>query len=542
MGLAKTVLRDARMLARVLSQILAICLCALTVTLTPSALHAQDLSGVTEIPDPQVNLRQIRIISQSPTGVVLEISFYPRMPVYRVLRELNERLAGRTKFEIMFENARQVTTSSELPLRGLVELVEISTDETRDLTIGFTTSDPSLISAAQVRKDAIHVTLERVPQRDSSSFGDFGERAARRADDGDGEFDSFEPRDDFDRQSEEFELIMLKYADVSEVVGLLTEGITVRPNNTLIRRQPGFGSIGQGSGNNSGDADDPNENQPLGESVDRNLAINRRLNAIWVRGTRAEIERVRAQIDAIDVPVDSVILETEFVELTETGSRNLGLEIGNITSGQVITGSLRRGESVALELDPNQIQESFSLQAALYAQIQKGEGRIISKPRISAQSGATAKIITGDSLPILTSITLAGVDAVSEQVNYVNVGVTLQIAPRVSPDGFVTSKIFTVVSSVTGFSQGFPTISQREAETSASVRDGQSFVIGGLIQETDLTSVSKIPLLGDIPFLGELFKREASNSSKTELYIIITPHIVRHGEQIEVSQTVNRSR
>ena len=112
------------------------------------------------------------------------------------------------------------------------------------------------------------------------------------------------------------------------------------------------------------------------------------------------------------------------------------------------------------------------LQAAIYAQVQRGEGRIVSRPRIAAQSGSTAKIITGDALPILTSITLSGVNAVSQQVQYVNVGVTLQIAPRVSSDGFVTSQIYGVVSSVTGYSQGYPTISQREAETSASVRDG----------------------------------------------------------------------
>jgi general secretion pathway protein D len=106
--------------------------------------------------------------------------------------------------------------------------------------------------------------------------------------------------------------------------------------------------------------------------------------------------------------------------------------------------------------------------------------------------------------------------------------VTLQIAPRVSTDGFVTSQIYGVVSSVTGVSQGYPTISQREAETSASVRDGETFVIGGLTQDNVLTTKSKIPLLGDIPLAGQLFRVERSTRSKTELYIVITPHIVRH--------------
>ena len=85
----------------------------------------------------------------------------------------------------------------------------------------------------------------------------------------------------------------------------------------------------------------------------------------------------------------------------------------------------------------------------------------------------------------------------------------------------------TVVSSVTGFSQGYPTISQREASTSATVRDGEAFVIGGLTQEADLKHRSKIPILGDAPLLSALFDTENSTRSKTDLYIVVTPHIVR---------------
>ena len=163
----------------------------------------------------------------------------------------------------------------------------------------------------------------------------------------------------------------------------------------------------------------------------------------------------------------------------------------------------------------------------------KGNGRIVSKPRIAAQSGSTAKIITGDALPILTAITLSGVNGVSQQVQYVNVGVTLQIAPRVSADGFVTSHVYAVVSSVTGFSQGYPTISQRQAETSATVRDGDSFVIGGLTQDENITNKSKVPILGDIPLVGQAFRTDRNTRSRTELYIIVTPHVVhRVGTQM----------
>ncbi len=326
-----------------------------------------------------------------------------------------------------------------------------------------------------------------------------------------------------------FELIPLKYADVSEVVGLLSEGATVRSNDSFTPREPGFGSPGT---NNSNVPNPQNQNtpddRPLGQAVDSSIAVDRRLNAIWVRGSPEHIARVRAQIARIDLPLSSVLLETQFVELTETGAKSLGLDFAN-AGGQTAVATLQTGQYIPTYYvtgSTNRL-DSLSLQAALYAQIQKGEGRIVSKPKIAAQSGATASIITGDALPILTAITLSGVNGVSQQVQYVNVGVTLQIAPRVSSDGVVSSHVYCVVSSVTGYSQGYPTISQRQAETSATVHDGEAFVIGGLVQENELKSTVKVPVLGDIPVLGRAFTQVKSTSDKTELYIVITPHIIR---------------
>jgi general secretion pathway protein D len=387
------------------------------------------------------------------------------------------------------------------------------------------------------------VTVKRVPRRISSSFGNFDTSVLPLENEDQSLPIYTRPQNETDEKTRQgYELIKLKYADVSEVVGLLTEGITVRPNNVFIRREPGFGSPGRNNDNDNNNNRKPEDNeQPLGESVDSNLAIDRRLNAIWVRGTPEHVARVKKQIALIDIPVDSVILETQFVELTENGARNLGIDLNN-SNNQIGVGTLQLGQFVPPGFDPVSVLESGVLQAALYAQIQKGEGRILSKPRIAAQSGSTAKIITGDALPILTSITLSGVNGVSQQVQYVNVGVTLQIAPRVSPDGYVTSQIYAVVSSVTGYSQGYPTISQREAETSASVRDGESFVIGGLIQENVLKSKSTVPLLGDVPLLGKAFQYERTTRGKTELYILITPKIVKHrrfeGLSIEASENL----
>ena len=341
-----------------------------------------------------------------------------------------------------------------------------------------------------------------------------------------------------------FEVVPLKYADVSEVVGILTANQTVKPNDNFTPQEPAFGSAGMqnslsaptfNAGVNlaSGAAD------PMGQDIDDTVGIDRRLNAIVLRGSADKVARLKAEILKLDVPVDSVVLETVFVELTESGARDIGLNFNN-ANGQAAfvaysfgAGNSSGGGSGTAFDTSHWGAVSANVQAAIYAEIAKGQGRIISKPRIAAQSGSSAKIITGDALPILTSIALSGVNAVQQQVQYVNVGVTLQIAPRITDDGYVTSHVFAEVSSVTGFSQGYPTISQREASTSATVKDGEAFIIGGLTQDSHLRSYQKVPLAGDVPVLGQLFRVENSSRAKTELFIVVTPHIVRGSDHVD---------
>jgi general secretion pathway protein D len=335
---------------------------------------------------------------------------------------------------------------------------------------------------------------------------------------------------DRDPSVDGFEVVPLKYADVSEIVGLLTAGLSVKPNDSFTPQEPAFGSAGMG-GTYAQPQQQPVQagETPMAQAVDDTIGIDRRLNAIILRGSPERIAHLKAKIAKLDVPVTSVVLETTFVELTESGAKNLGIDFNN-ANNQIAVAQYQSGSFASANFGKASGTFSSSLQTAIYAQVQKGEGRIISRPRISAQSGGTAKIITGDALPILTSIALSGVNAVSQQVQYVNVGVTLQIAPRISEDGYVTSHVFCEVSSVTGTSQGYPTISQREASTSATVKDGEAFIIGGLTEENEITNNSKLPVAGDVPLLGSLFNVKKSTRSKTQLYIVVTPHIVRGGD------------
>ena len=489
---------------------LLLCLAPLVCVTTSVPVAAQSNAAVA--------IDRVTLLAEAADESVFAIDFSPRPGSYSVVNTDPSRPSL-----MLLRTARATDMPDTKSYRGLVS--EITFERTDSgLAMRFGVRAPGKVSVAPSGARTLLVTVKRLSGAEaigSRPVDSAGEEVVPNT----GLPQALDPIPGEDG----YELVMLKYADVSEIVGLLTDGVTVKPNNVFIRREPGFGSVGTNTTTtySATQGQAAQEEKPLGQSVDSSLAIDRRLNAIWIKGSPQRIARIKDQIAMIDVPVDSVILETQFVELTEQGSRALGIDFAN-ASGQIASGTIQTGTLLPFGENLNRIVPTGQVQAAIYAQIQKGQGRIVSKPRIAAQSGSTAKIITGDAIPILTAITLSGVNGVSQQVQYVNVGVTLQIAPRVSSDGYVTSHIYAVVSSVTGTSQGYPTISQREAETSASVRDGETFVIGGLTQENDLTNRSKIPLLGDIPLLGRAFRTDKTTKSNTELYIVITPHIVKH--------------
>lgn len=479
------------------------------VSATPFLAPATALAQAAPVPRP-VALTKVGLVSQSPTESHFQLTVQPTANPYQALandpRDPALALALTTR-----------TASAVAPrgLNGLVRSVQFVQAE-GVLVLHFIVNTNATITASRNGDQLIDVVVSS-----GSASPQNGAYSAPANPRGPAQFVG--PPEG----QQDYQLVLLKYADVSEVVGLLTDG-SIKSNDVFIPQEPSFGSNSL-----TGNAYQPQptsqapgtSDEPLGQSINASIAIDRRLNAIWLRGSPDEIARLKAMIAMIDIPVDSVILETQMVELTETGAKSIGIDFAN-ANGQLGVATFQSGQFIPPGVPAGNHLSSIQFQAALYAEIRKGNGRIVSKPRIAAQSGSTAKIITGDALPILTAITLSGVNGVSQQVQYVNVGVTLQIAPRVSADGFVTSHVYAVVSSVTGFSQGYPTISQRQAETSATVRDGDSFVIGGLTQDENITNNSKIPILGDIPILGQVFRTDRNTRSRTELYIIVTPHIV----------------
>ncbi|HTW83225.1 MAG TPA: secretin N-terminal domain-containing protein [Candidatus Sulfotelmatobacter sp.] len=321
-------------------------------------------------------------------------------------------------------------------------------------------------------------------------------------------------------------VVILHFADVSEIAGALIEGQTVPVNDTFAPQpsqiSQSASSIGGASGGivaaQSISVASPASTQALGQKLTDELAIDRRLNAIILTGTPERVAELRSLIAQLDVPLPTVTLETQIVELTDSAAKQVGIDYTNAGGPIAAVSTQLKSQSLATS--------SLNLQAQIYDVVTKGGGKLLARPSIVAQSGSPASILTGDEIPVVTTLTSFGSATLTQQqVQYVTVGVNLQIQPRVSPDGFINFHIYSEVSSVSSYVQGYPEITQRTATTAATVRDGQSFVIGGLIEDSEINSLSKIPLLGDLPLLGSFFRNRTEQRVNTNLYIVVTPHI-----------------
>lgn len=349
-------------------------------------------------------------------------------------------------------------------------------------------------------------------------------------------------------------IVRLRYADVSEVVGILTSNGSVAPG-TAFNPQPsqlgsqnfqGFNNgINQGLNQGTfgqtvqpfqqfGQYQQPTfgqsfgDQQPMGQRVSDSIAIDRRLNAVIITGTPDQIAQAQSLIASLDIPVASVLLDTQVIEVTETGAKQLGLDY-NQAENTPLTRVFNTQSQIINNVPTGAVAGSVALQSNIFLLVSQGHARVLASPKIMTQDGVPASILTGDSLPIrvTTPVGVGGVGAVSSQVEYINVGVNLQILPRVTTPNGVDANVYSQVSSVTGFtSSNDPQISTRQAQTKVNLLEGQTLVIGGLLQQRDIRNLQKIPILGDLPLVGALFRFYTETRQNTNLVIAITPHVI----------------
>ena len=212
--------------------------------------------------------------------------------------------------------------------------------------------------------------------------------------------------------------------------------------------------------------------------------------------------------------------------------------LGTGTSGSGGTVGIGQGTGVNIPatnilgaLTLGRITNNQMLNMSLTAAASQGKVKVLSDPKVATLNNQPANINVTTNYPyVTTSIASTAGGAVSSQVTYVSVGIQLTVTPTINADGRITLNINPVVSQPSATAPtatgGAPGLDSRQAQTTVLIRDGETIVIGGLISDHLQDTVSKIPVLGDIPILGFLFRSKHMVRTRTELLIFVTPKIL----------------
>lgn len=293
-------------------------------------------------------------------------------------------------------------------------------------------------------------------------------------------------------------------------------------------------------------------------------------NSLVVFATKADWEEIRSVILDLDTVPRQVVIEVLIAEVRLQKGMSLGVRaivasnlsgVPQPTAGGSTDSTLSSVSQAVATTAKRFVSSDFlaggggfsalitdnkHFTAEISAMADAGRAKILASPHILTADNREASINIGSSVPVLTQtanipgIQTGGSTALVNSVQYRDTGVILNILPQVNADGLVNLKIRQEVSAVDGSAQsstGSPTFIVRTAETTAVVQDGDTLLIGGIIQELTDRSRAGIPYLMDLPVLGQLFRYETSSVNKTELIIMITPHVIRgRAEGLEVTQ------
>lgn len=334
--------------------------------------------------------------------------------------------------------------------------------------------------------------------------------------------------------------------------GLLLTGLLTVP---ALAQNQGQGNAGRRTGS-TGTAREYPSNTQVGDALISVDPETRKIVIVTDDDTNLQIKDV---IQSLDQPRPQVLIKVVFLEVTHNNSLDFGVEggrsqkIGDVGTGKFANAFGQSGINLAATNGAlNSIGQNITgfgqtppgaglyqmlgtdYEVTLRAIAQAGNAEILSRPSILARNNQPATISLGQQVPIVASTTFNAINGQVNNVTYQNVGIILRVTPFISPDGMVEMIVSPETSSLADRSQwvpisadaAAPVINSRVADTVVVVPDGQTVVIGGLMETQQLTSESKIPLLGDIPGLGNLFKRKQKTNRKTELMIFLTPHVI----------------
>ncbi len=271
-------------------------------------------------------------------------------------------------------------------------------------------------------------------------------------------------------------------------------------------------------------------------------------NKLVVSTSPRYMDAVMAIIQELDAPPPQVMIEVLLAEVTLDSERSWGMDarIGPL-GGEALGASVSAtGAGVASAIGlPNLAVSTVDFGLLVRALEAQGRLEVLSNPQVMANNNEEAKIQVGENVPIVTGVDRFAQGNSTAQVTRQDLGIILNVTPSISADGYVQMKINPEISSLSNRNVAVtadfsaPIINKRTLDTRVTVRDGQSVVIGGLIQTQQEKRTSKVPLLGDIPILGAPFRTLKDTNVKTELLVILTPRVMP-GHSAEGSTQADR--
>lgn len=270
---------------------------------------------------------------------------------------------------------------------------------------------------------------------------------------------------------------------------------------------------------------------------DMTMTVDERSNTLIFYTSGITYQTLLPMIRRLDIMPKQILLEATIAEVTLTDDLALGLEfaIQNGKFGYKTKGAFGVAEFGGLSLSYVDIGKELlaNLRAA------KTKVNILSNPTLVVRDGVNANITVGSRIPTAGSTSInPGTETQTTSVEYQQTGVTLSVTPTINAQGLVVLEIDQQISNTakgTTFANS-PAIFQRSIKTEVLAQSGQTIMLGGLISENNEKSTTKVPLLGDLPLLGALFRGQNDSLSKTELIILITPKVIdqpQHWQQIQ---------
>jgi general secretion pathway protein D len=252
-------------------------------------------------------------------------------------------------------------------------------------------------------------------------------------------------------------------------------------------------------------------------------------------------EQIRRVIESLDQPKPQVLIKVLFVEVTHRRGLDLGTDLLHTSaSGDVLENRVQTEWGVAAEMEGGfwrLLTDDFD--ATLRALAERGLLEVLSRPAILARNNQEAVIVVGEEVPFVTNSRVADNGSVFNTIEYADVGIILRVTPFILSNEqvelIVAPEISTLTERTIPVSETVrsPVIAKRQAETVVVTPNGRTVVIGGLMESQKTESVRKVPVLGDIPLLGVLFRRKVTEDIKKELVIFLTPYIVAQPGELD---------